>query len=195
MKQVTFGMVWQMAGKQTIDIPDDIDLNDQDAIREYIQENWDIIPIPSDGEGDYISGSDELDETVGFVVTDDGNQPGVYINTLEGLPAAIDRNVKVEWTDCGEGLVAKYDAKDPNDIHLLHFDVYIVRDGSWVAVDDASYCTLMPADTDPEILQRAVKYLAKEYADILADDPDPDTSVKKLGESMSWIAPDWFLNK
>lgn len=193
MKEVTFGMVWQMAGKQTISIPDDIDPNDQDAIRDYIKENWDSIPIPADGEGDYISGSDELDETVEFVVMDDGSQPRVYINALEGLPAAIDRNVKVEWTDCGEGLCGEYDAEDPDDIHLLRFDVYVVRDGSWVAVDDASYCTQMPADTGLEILKRAVKRLAKEYADVLAD--DPDTSVKKLGEGLSWIAPDWFQNK
>ena len=192
-KQVTFGMVWQMAGKQTIDIPDDMDPNDQDAIRDYIQENWDNISIPSDGEGDYISGSDELDETVELVVTDDGNQPRVYINALEGLPAAIDRNVKVEWTDCDEGLSGEYDPCNPRDIHLLRFDVYVVRDGSWTEVDDASYCTMMPADTDQEILKRAVKYLAKRYADILAS--DPDTSVKKLGERLSWIAPDWFQNK
>ena len=193
MKEVTFGMVWQMAGKQTIMLPDDIDPNDQDAIREYIQENWDSIPIPADGEGDYISGSDELDETVEFIVTDDGNQPRVYINVLEGLPAAIDRNVKVEWTDIGEGLRGDYNAEDPTDIHLLRFDVYVVRDGSWVEVDDASYCTQMPADTDQDILRRAVKYLAKQYADVLSS--DPDASVKKMGESLSWIAPDWFQNE
>ena len=192
MKEVTFGMVWQVAAKQTISLPDDIDANDMDAIRDYLLENWSIIPIPSNVEGDYISGSDELDETVEFVVTDDRNQPRVYINALEGLPAAIDRNVKVEWTDCNEGLSGDYNAENPEDVHLLRFDVYVVRDGSWVAVDDASYCTQMPADTDMDILKRAVKYLAKEYADVLSS--DPDTSVKKLGERMSWIAPDWFQN-
>ena len=194
MKQVTFGMVWQIASKQTIDIPDDVDLNDQDAIRDYIQENWVNIHIPSDGEGDYISGSNELDRTVEIVaVSDDESQPRVYTNLMEGLPAAIYRNVKVEWKYCYEGLHGLYNPNDPSDVQLLRFVVYIVRDGCWKEVDDASYCTQMPVTARRYIMSRAVAYLAKQYADALAS--DPDTSVKELGESLRWIAPDWFQNK
>lgn len=53
-------MVWMVAGQQSIDLPDGLDPNDIIAVRNYIKENWDNIPLPT--EGDYISGSDELDE-------------------------------------------------------------------------------------------------------------------------------------
>lgn len=56
----TFSMVWMVAGQQSIDLPDGLDPNDIIAVRNYIKENWENIPIPT--EGDYISGSDELDE-------------------------------------------------------------------------------------------------------------------------------------
>ena len=69
MKTVTFGMVWQVSGRQSIDLPDDIDINDEDAVKDYIRENWSDIPLP--GDGDYIPESDELDELVPLQITDD----------------------------------------------------------------------------------------------------------------------------
>ena len=59
MKQVTFGMTWQEYGRQTIDLPDDIDADNIEEVKEYIRSVWDDIPLP---EGDYVSASDELDE-------------------------------------------------------------------------------------------------------------------------------------
>lgn len=59
---VQFGMTWQMYGTQTIEIPDCIDPKDPDAVSSYLQEHWDEIPIPTEGE--YICGSDTLDELV-----------------------------------------------------------------------------------------------------------------------------------
>lgn len=53
-------MVWMVTGQQSIDLPDGLDPNDITAVRDYIKKNWDNIPLPT--EGDYISGSDELDE-------------------------------------------------------------------------------------------------------------------------------------
>ena len=53
-------MVWMVTGQQSIDLPDGLDPNDIAAVRNYIKKNWDNIPLPT--EGDYISGSDELDE-------------------------------------------------------------------------------------------------------------------------------------
>lgn len=58
MKRVRFGMFWQCYGYQEIELPDDIDVNDEEAVKEYIEENWTNIPLP---EGDYVSGSDEPD--------------------------------------------------------------------------------------------------------------------------------------
>lgn len=58
MKKVKFGMVWQMYGHQEIDLPDDVDANDIDEVKDYIKSVWDDIPLP---DGDYVSSSDELD--------------------------------------------------------------------------------------------------------------------------------------
>lgn len=57
---VTFGMVWQVWDRQSIDLPDDIDPNDEEAVKAYIRSVWDDILLP--GEGNYVEGSDELDE-------------------------------------------------------------------------------------------------------------------------------------
>lgn len=188
MRSVDFTMIWQVTGKQTIDIPDNVNIDNPDDIRAYIESVWGNIPIPTDGE--YVDSSDEIDELSDFYISGEVDEPQCYINRSEGLPAAINRNVKVEWIDLGEGIQGDYDESNPEDVHLLRFDVSVLKDGSWQAVDDASYCTNMPADTDEKILKKAVAYLAKEYANVLGD--DLYASVKKLGESLSWISPDWF---
>ena len=59
MRTVTFAMSWTEYGIQSIEIPDDIDTSDIETVKEYIKDNWDDIPLP---HGNYISGSDELDE-------------------------------------------------------------------------------------------------------------------------------------
>lgn len=59
MKEVSFGMYWQTYGRQSLILPDDIDVNDIEAVKAYIMSQWDDIPLP---DGDYVSESDELDE-------------------------------------------------------------------------------------------------------------------------------------
>jgi len=106
--------------------------------------------------------------------------------------------LRVDWYNADEGWNGDYDPEDPDDVNLLRFDVYVMRepepwddsDDGWRAVDDASYCTQMPANTKPEILERALRRLFAEYEDAL--ESDHDCSVKKLGESLSWISPDDF---
>ena len=53
--KVSFGMYWQAYGRQVIEVPDEYIHNPED----YIKDHWDEIPLP---EGDYVMGSDELDE-------------------------------------------------------------------------------------------------------------------------------------
>lgn len=77
MKTVTFGMVWQVSGKQTINLPDDIDTTDEEAVRNYIQEQWDNIPLPT--ESDYIPESDEFDGLTDIEISDD-HQMSLPIN-------------------------------------------------------------------------------------------------------------------
>lgn len=62
MAVATFGMTWQMSGTQTFEIPDGIDLQDTDAVSDYLRDHWNEIPIPENGE--YIGDSDALDGIV-----------------------------------------------------------------------------------------------------------------------------------
>ena len=68
-KHVNFGMFWQEYGRQTIELPDDIDEKDEDAVVEYIKSVWDEIALPT---GSYIQDSDEFDPEGGLeIVVDD----------------------------------------------------------------------------------------------------------------------------
>ena len=52
MKYVKFTMYFEVAGYQEIPLPDDIDVEDEEAIKEYIDENWEHIKLPE--EYDYV---------------------------------------------------------------------------------------------------------------------------------------------
>lgn len=95
-------------------------------------------------------------------------------------------NVKVCWINIGEGHCGDYDEEDPEDENLLRYDVYVLDEDDWIAVDDASYCTYVPADTDREELMRLLGILMDEFYEVLHD--DIHASVKKLGERMSWVS-------
>lgn len=104
-------------------------------------------------------------------------------------PVSIENDVvRADWYDAGEGICGDYNPEDPDDIPLLRFDIYKKEGEDWVEVDDASYCTRMPVKENLEILTRSLYIIFKEYNNVLKD--DPDASVKKLGESLSWISPD-----
>lgn len=125
-------------------------------------------------------------------------EPRLYIcgNDASCTPVAIcGPHVRVDWYNDGEGLSGDYDEDDPEDVNLLRFDVYYRTDidDEWTEVEDASYCTRMPADTKMDILIRSAKVLYKEYCNVL--ESDPEQSVKKLGERLSWISPEDFADK
>ncbi len=188
MKVVSFGSYFEDYGRQEIEIPDDIDANDKDAVVEYLKSIWDDVPLPS--PGGYVEGSHELDEESLEIY--DRKDPTSTEETLSKDGMSIDNGfIRVEWYNADEGWSGDYNPDDPDDENLLRFDVYIKRDGDWEAVEDASYCTRMPADTDPEILKRALKLLLKEYTNALR--ADPYASVKKMGEGYSWMSPEWFM--
>ena len=46
MKTVSFPMYFEVCGMQKIVLPDYIDACDEDAIREYIDSQWDYIKLP-----------------------------------------------------------------------------------------------------------------------------------------------------
>jgi len=104
---------------------------------------------------------------------------------------------KVDWVDLGEGLSGDYDPSDPNDVAMLRFDVLELQQvhepthadedeaHEWVAMDDASYCTQMPADTSDKILRRG--------ATMLMNATYGKDNIKKICEELSWISPGWCV--
>ena len=67
-KQVTFRAYWQLFSDVTINLPDEIDPDDEDAVREYCHDQWEKMSLPEDAE--YLYDSDEIDDEHGFEVTD-----------------------------------------------------------------------------------------------------------------------------
>lgn len=57
---VNFGMYYQMYGRQKIEIPDDENIKTVEDAAEYIKDNWNDIPLPTNAN--FVDGSDELDE-------------------------------------------------------------------------------------------------------------------------------------
>lgn len=112
----------------------------------------------------------------------------VILNTdIETLVSIEGSVVRADWYDADEGLYGDYNPEDNEDIHLLRFDIYIKKDGDWESIDDASYCTRVPFETDTDTLVKLLYSIYKEYDNVLSD--NPDSSVKRLGESLSWIEP------
>lgn len=96
--------------------------------------------------------------------------------------------VKVELTYIGEGSCGEYDGS--GDTPLLRF--YVLK---WNAaeqeledVDDASYCTEIPATTDRDVLT----HITKHILDSVCDDVRRGASIKKRCEELSWINPGDF---
>jgi transcription elongation factor Elf1 len=90
--------------------------------------------------------------------------------------------LRVDWYRAGEGYWGDYNPANIDDEELLRFDVYKKEGGDWVEVEDASYCTYISANAEPEILVKPLAVIFKNYRDA-----DLDYSVKKLGEALSWI--------
>ena len=107
------------------------------------------------------------------------------INENEEL-SLIKGSLKIVWENIGEGTCGDYHPEDPEDRNLLRYTLYKDRDGSWEQVDDASYCTLISADTSLYDLGRLLAAMLDRFLDAYAS--DPDASVKKLGEELSWIS-------
>lgn len=73
--------------------------------------------------------------------------------------------VRVELHSIGEGLNGDFDPTDPEDIELLRFDVYRQEYGGWEPVDDASYCTKLPASSSSAIKFMVVDFIYHAIAE------------------------------
>ena len=97
-------------------------------------------------------------------------------------------NVKVEWVNLGEGNDGNYDKNDPDDVNLLRFDVSKRENkrSPWEEVDDASYCTQVPASATPKQKRELLETLMSNFYNPVT----AGHSVKKMGERLSWICLD-----
>ena len=56
--KVSFGTFWEVYGTQIMNLPPEIKTKEEAV--EYLRDNFEDIPLPTNG--DYVLGSDELDE-------------------------------------------------------------------------------------------------------------------------------------
>ncbi len=98
-----------------------------------------------------------------------------------------DELVRVDWYNAGEGWNGDFNPNDPEDTNLLRFDVYVKNtDNKWETVEDASYCTQVPANTSEDILEQKLRIIFDNYRDAITE--YSICSLKELGEKLSWIS-------
>jgi hypothetical protein len=118
-------------------------------------------------------------------------------------------DIKIELEDIGEGQCGDYDPEDPDDTPLLRFSCYvkgklrqqILKDRSfdledltesstitWVAVNNASFCTQLPATMDAADQARAEELLMNKLYEPITS----GTDLKRTLEEASWIDPTWL---
>lgn len=71
-KSVQFGVFYTAYGRTTLKLPDNIPTEGPGAeakIREYIHENFDKVPLPTDAA--YVQDSDEFDENSELIILQD----------------------------------------------------------------------------------------------------------------------------
>lgn len=116
-----------------------------------------------------------------------------------GVSALADHDRQVSvitslTTDTGEGYSGDFDPEDPDDLLLFRFDVEIATPGPESVrafVEDASYCTQLPAVVPAEMALRALCAIHQEAVATLTG----GGSIKKAMEKMSWIGPGDFTDQ
>ena len=73
--KIYFPMYFEAGTYQELDLPDNIDPEDGDAVREYLNEVWEDIPLPDNGEWEY-GGSCEFDWEAPYKT--EGNDEWIY---------------------------------------------------------------------------------------------------------------------
>lgn len=109
------------------------------------------------------------------------------VNEYE-LPSIIRNGVKIDWVNLDEGFDGDYDPENPDDVNLLRFDVskFDTETNEWTEVEDGSYCTQVPADTNHATLRR----ILTSFMDYIYDDVVSVGKSKRKCEQLSWTSPD-----
>ena len=104
----------------------------------------------------------------------------------------IKGNLKIEWSNIGEGYSGDYDEDDPDDVNLLRFyiserDQDSTSDSNEFSdIDNGSYCTMFPADTTEVQQLRALTIMMNAIYPVW----ESRESIKRLAERCSWISPE-----
>ena len=69
--KIEFNMYWEVCGKQVVDVPDSLDVNDRKAVMQYLEDNWDSIPLPKNSE--YVDGTCLPDSETSYRVVGERN--------------------------------------------------------------------------------------------------------------------------
>jgi hypothetical protein len=81
----------------------------------------------------------------------------------------------------GEGYAGDFNPDDDDDEELLRFDVERQVDGDWEAVPCGSWCTLLPATSDPLVLRAGLALLLRElYEPVIRGE-----GIKTIAERLS----------
>ena len=109
------------------------------------------------------------------------------VNEYE-LPSIIRNGVKIDWVNLDEGFDGDYDPENPDDVNLLRFDVskFDTETNEWTEVEDGSYCTQVPADTNHATLRR----ILTSFMDYIYDDVVSVGKAKRKCEQLSWTSLD-----
>ena len=96
-------------------------------------------------------------------------------------------NLKIEFTELGEGLSGDYDPDDPSDIEQLRFDTFEKIDGKWEEWNEGSnysFCTMFPVSATPTQRRTALSLMMDvAYPAFLRN----DGSLKSILQRLSWI--------
>ncbi len=106
------------------------------------------------------------------------------------MPISESDGVRVEIEDIGEGISGDYDENDPEDIPLVRFYISCLVNGEWEELEDASYCTQLPATLDENLLKVATDIILEEVKDRILE----GHSIKKICERLSWIGEENVRN-
>ena len=114
-------------------------------------------------------------------------QDAFMVNEYE-LPSIIRNGVKIDWVNLDEGFDGDYDPENPDDKNLLRFDVSKLdaETNEWTEVEDGSYCTQVPADTNHATLRRILTSFMNE----IYDDVVSVGKAKRTCEMLSWTSLD-----
>ena len=101
-----------------------------------------------------------------------------HIATLEYMG-----KLRIEFHDIGEDYNGDFEPSDPDDKHLLCFDVQRVGSAGWEPMENGSYCTAMPVGTEPAIVMKRALALAYDVYDCMTQ----DMPIKGVCEAHSFM--------